>query len=304
MADLPAPFPHTVEAVYAALAKTASFGDSSGISMSDAVNPCDRALWLQLHWAAAARPFDGPGASRLKTGLDWERRLIDDLAEIGCQFDHHQERVLLANGFLRGRIDATATGLVEAPKTEHVVEVKSLKAEKFRAVVKHGVAKAQPSHWAQCQLYMHALGLTRAAYWCVNKDTDERHLERVEYDALFCLTTVARIERIAALDEPPGRLRDDPEAWECAFCPSRSLCHSAAFARVNCRTCIHGTLKPENLTCELTKNERNYKQQQAGCAEHRFIPGTVAGEQVDVIEGDRIVYRLCDGSIWIDGDGK
>lgn len=303
MADLPAPFPHTVEAVNAKLAANASGGDSAGISISDATNPCDRALWLALHWAATPRPFDGPGASRLTTGLKWEDRLLDDLSEIGCIFDHHQERVRLAGGWLRGKADATVTGIREAPVTEHVLECKSLKAADFRAVVKHGVQKAKPPHYAQMQLYCHAFGLTRAAYWCVNKDTDERHLERVHYDPVFCLQIVARIERIAAMQEPPGRLRDDPTAWECSFCPSHSICHSGAFARRNCRTCLHATLEPETLTCARDGSQRKYEAQQAGCGSHRYLPALVPLEQTDV-RGEAIVYRWADGSEWIDGDAE
>jgi hypothetical protein len=304
MVELPSPFPQTVEAVYASLAKEAHCGDSSGISFSEATNPCDRALWYALHWCAPPRPFDGPGASRLRTGLQWEDRLIDDLASIGCIFENHQQRVRLAGGYLRGKVDATATGLREAPKTEHLVECKSLKAEAFRAVVKHGVKKAEPKHWAQCQLYMHALALTRAAYWCVNKNTDERHLERIEYDPVFNIQVEARIERIALADEPPPRLRDDPAAWECLFCASSAICHSGKFARVNCRTCAHGTVNPENLTCERDGSLRNYSAQQQGCASHRFVPALVPGEQIDVREPDLIVYQMADGSEWVDGAVK
>ena len=301
MPELPPPFPHTVEAVYDALASEARGGDSVGIAVSEATNPCDRALFYALHWAATPRPFDGPGASRLKTGLWWEDRLIDDLAKIGVMFDHHQERVTLASGFLRGKVDATATGLREAPQTEHLVECKSLKGEAFRAVVKHGVAKAEPKHWGQCQIYMHALGLTRAAYWCVNKDTDERHLERIEYDPVFALRVVTRIEWIAALEEPPARLRDDPSAWECTFCPARAICHEKAFARRNCRTCAFSTLTADSLTCVRDGSTRKYAAQQEGCGRHRYLPGMVAGQQVDVRGEDEIVYRLHDGREWIDG---
>lgn len=300
MAELPAPFPATVDAVYTMLAAQARGGDSSGIAISEAMTPCDRALFYKLRWAAPPRPFDGPGASRLATGQRWEDRLIDDLINIGCGFGHHQEKFTLAGGWLRGRIEGVVSGLPEAPKTDHLLECKSVKAEKFRAVVKHGVAKAEPSHWAQCQLGAHAFGLTRAAYWIVNKDTDERHLERVPYDPVFCLQTVARIERIAALEAPPARLRDDPGAFECAFCPASAICHGGAFARRNCRTCLSSDLGVEALTCARDGSRRNYNAQQAGCDRHKFLPGLVPLEQIDV-RSEAIVYRRPDGSEWIDG---
>src|SRR5206468_27902 len=136
-------FPHTVAAVYEKLAKEARGGDGAGIAVSEATNPCDRALFYKLHWAAPPRPFDGPGASRLATGGRWEDRLIDDLISIGCGFGSHQAKFTLAGGWLRGKIEGIVSDLPEAPKTDHLLECKSLKAEKFRAVVKHGVAKAE-----------------------------------------------------------------------------------------------------------------------------------------------------------------
>ena len=303
MAALPDPLPHSVNAVYDVLAAEARGGDSTGIAVSDAIHSCDRYLFYKLHWAAEPRPTDGPGASRLKTGLYWEDRLIDDLARIGCIFDNHQLRVQLAGGWLRGRVDATATGFREAPVAEHLVECKSLKAEKFRAVVKHGVQKAIPEHYAQSQLYAHALGVNRIAYWCVNKDTDERHLERIHADPVYAMQIVSRIERIAALQEPPAKLHENPHAkmaWECGFCPALAICHDGAFARRNCRTCLRSTLTPEALTCERDGSVRKYEAQQAGCEHHRYMPGLVNAEQIDV-RGDAIVYRLADGSEWIDG---
>ena len=48
-------------------------------------------------------------------------------------------------GHLRGHLDAVVQGLLEAPKTPHVWDCKTSKAEKFRAVVKHGIRKTFPS---------------------------------------------------------------------------------------------------------------------------------------------------------------
>lgn len=303
MAAIPDPLPHTVNAVYDVLSADARGGDSTGVAISDAINPCDRAIWYRLRWAAEPKPTDGPGASRLKTGLYWEDRLIDDLARIGCVFDNHQLRVQLAGGWLRGRVDATATGFREAPVAKHLVECKSLKAEKFRAVVKHGVQKAIPEHYAQAQLYAHALGVARIAYWCVNKDTDERHLERIHADPVYAMQIVARIERIAAIQEPPAKLHENPHAkmaWECGFCPALAICHEGAFARRNCRTCLSATLSAESLMCERHSLTAQYAQQQIGCLDHQYMPGLVPGEQIDV-RGEAVVYRLADGSEWIDG---
>ena len=55
-----------------------------------------------------------------------------------------------------------ALGLLEAPKTWHVVEFKTHSAKSFRELAAKGVAEAKPQHWAQMQVYMHLTGITRA----------------------------------------------------------------------------------------------------------------------------------------------
>ena len=58
----------------------------------------------------------------------------------------------------------------------HVVETKSHKEKSFKELVKHnplgggeGLKKSKPDHYAQCQSYMHAQGLSRCIYLAVNK---------------------------------------------------------------------------------------------------------------------------------------
>lgn len=305
---IPAPIAHTAAAMDDAISALARSGDSSGVPMSAATSACDREIWYGLHWAAPLEKPKGPRERRFRTGLQYERWLLDDLRLTGADVQEIDEAtgkqvaVHLADGHLRGKVDGVATGIVEAPKTAHVVECKSMKAADFRAVLKHGVAKAKPDHWMQMQLYMHGLGLTRALYICANKDTDEVHTERVEYDATAALTTEARVERIAAAPQPPARAADDPASFTCRFCRAKEICHSGAWARFNCRTCLFSTPGPAGTwRCEKHGRGLDYKVAQAGCPDHRFIPDLVPGEQVDVLDGDMIVYRLRDGSSWTDG---
>jgi hypothetical protein len=56
------------------------------------------------------------------------------------------------------------------------------------------VKEAKPAHYVQCQLGMHALGLTRALYLVVNKDDETLYQERLEYDAAYCAKMLARAE--------------------------------------------------------------------------------------------------------------
>jgi hypothetical protein len=70
-------------------------------------------------------------------------------------------------------------GLPQAPKTPHILEIKTASDKYFREMEKSGVKKAKPEHWAQMQMYMKWSidqfkedGCTRAIYIVVNKDND------------------------------------------------------------------------------------------------------------------------------------
>lgn len=309
--DIPLPMAHTATAMDEAICATARSGDSAGVPMSAATNPCDRAIWYGFRWAAPQEQPRGPRQRRFRTGLQYERWLLDDLRLTGADVQEideatgRQVAVELADGHLRGKVDGIATGVVEAPKTVHVVECKSMKAADFRGVLKHGVEKHKPEHWMQMQLYMHGLGLTRALYICANKDTDEVHTERVEYDPVAALATEARVARIVGTEAPPAAASDDPTSFTCRFCTANEICHSGAWARTNCRTCLFSTPGPAaSWRCEKHGRPLDYRGMQAGCPDHRFIPALVPGEQLDVLAGDLIVYRLKDGSRWVDGEGR
>lgn len=313
MAALPPPIAHTAEAIDAAYVKTARNGDSMGVPMSQVINSCDRALWYFYRWCAELEAPEGSRQRRFATGEHYEEVMLRELRMIGCTVwdiddtTGKQFRVDLANGHLRGKLDGVAVGLPEAPATPHAVECKSSNDKSFKAITNGKVRDTKPEHHAQIQLYMHALGLTRGLYMLANKNDDARYLERVEYDAAFCLGIIARIERIVSLDRPPARLHEDPTskgAVECLFCTARPVCHEGRFARTNCRTCIASTPHDgPRWTCAKWDNEvRSYSAQQEGCSLHRFIPELVPGEQVDADPAaETITYRMADGSLWIDG---
>lgn len=312
MAELPKPMSHTALAIDEAFVKAARDGDSMGVPMSQVINPCDRAIWFAFRWAAPGEAPEGARQRRFDTGNLYERRLLDMLRMIGCEVVEIDEttgrqfRVDLAGGHIRGKMDGLATGIPEAPVAVHVVECKSANDKSFKAIVKGPIRETKPEHHAQLQLYLHATGHRRGLYMLANKNTDEIHVERVEYDPAFCLGLIARIERIVALQAPPARLHDDPEskaAFACKFCPALTICHEGAFPRRNCRTCLESEVTDGPCwTCGIDGSVRRYDDQQRGCPDHRFIPTLVPGEQIDADPASRtITYRMPDGSTWVDG---
>lgn len=315
MAIIPEPISHTVEAIYTALASQSRSGDSRGIPMSSVADECERKLWFALRWAAPGEEITGQKQRRFGTGFREEDRLLSDLEAAGFQVERfdsatgRQFTVRLADGWLRGKMDGRVLGLPEAPATLHVVECKSHSDKSFKELVKKKLQAAKPDHYAQCQAYMHAEGLTRCLYLAVNKNTDELYAERVEYDLEFGLRLEAKVLRVVSTDRAPVRLYDDPKskaAFACNWCPALALCHEGGWARRNCRTCLSAELRSgAEVWCGLTGQQRSYDEQQAGCPAHLYLPDLVPGEQVDASEAERTVtYRLASGETWIDGQGR
>lgn len=308
MAPLPKPQSTTVGAIYAAYEAQAKSWDSWGISVGEAGTECDRALWYTFRWASAHEVHTGRQLRLFETGNIEEDRLVADLERIGVEVYGQQDKIRLVSGFVRGKCDGKAMNVPEASKTEHVLEFKSSNAKGFALIVKDGCQKAKPLHYAQCQLGMHAFGLTRCLYLVSCKDSDSLYSERIEYDLEFCLRLVARCERIVFSDTPPSRISENPEFFGCMFCKHKAVCHHDAQPRVNCRTCLHA--QPESggdchISCARWAKPLSIDEQRDGCPAHLYLPGLVNGEQIDVDEdAETITYKMKSGEVWVDGEGR
>ncbi len=312
MTDFPPEVQHTVLQIWRAYEKRGKQGgDNLGVPMSQVGNECSRAIWYQLHWANDREVIDGLKQRRFDTGNIEETRLLNDLEAAGFQVTRidpssgKQFQAVLACGWLRGKLDGIVLGLPEAPLKEHVVECKSHNEKSFKELVKKGVAEAKPDHHLQCQLYMRATGLQRCLYLAVNKNNDQLYSERIKYNADLVDKVEARIAFIVASASPPPKLHADPSkrsAFACQWCNARPECHEGRFARRNCRTCLSSDLLDGPVVrCRFWDKELDYKEQQAGCPEHRYIPALVPGKQVDSDEEKRtITYKLSNGTEWVD----
>lgn len=305
MAPIPKPTASTVRAIYAAYEAAANSWDSWGISVGSANAECDRALWFTFRWVSHQPKKSGRILRLFDTGHIEEDRLVADLQRIGVDVYGQQDKIRLVGAHVRGKCDGKAMGIPEAPKTEHLCEFKSSKHDKFKEIVKKGCKDAQPLHFGQCQLGMHAFGLTRALYLVSCKDTDELYAERIEYDAEFTLRLIARLERVINSAEPPSGICTKPDDFRGMFCDHHSVCQEGAWPRSNCRTCLHST--PEmggdaHWSCARWTKPLSIDEQREGCPAHLFVPALVPGELLDSDEeAETVLYRLRNGRLWTDG---
>lgn len=323
MAELPPPNSATLDAIYGAYESKRSSEWFGSLGMSSLGNECDRAIWYSWRKASAPESLDGRKARLFQTGHREEARLIDDLRRAGLRvFDTDaatgkQFKVSDYGGHLSGRLDGKCIGVKEAPSTWHVLEAKTHNEKSFKSLVKDGVEKSKPGHFAQMQLYMHyESALDRSLYIAANKNDEGLYVERVRYDPSKALPIIARVERILQAARPPAKLHEDPTskaAFACGWCPSRAICHEGEFARSHCRTCLHCTpiLDAANdrapWRCDLHGRELSQQDQQAGCPAHLFIPDLVPGRQIDADpDTGTVTYAMDDGTTWTDGalDGE
>ncbi|MHB2169943.1 PD-(D/E)XK nuclease family protein [Alsobacter sp. R-9] len=303
MPQLPDPTTHTVGAIYAAYERAAERDERTYLGASVIGDECERRLWYGFRWATPPEDFDGRKLRLLETGHHEEARMIEDLGAAGVEvWDRNPETgeqwcVVAVDGHFRGHLDGVVLRVPEAPSTPHVLECKTHNEKSFKELVSKGVEASKPTHFAQMQVYMDLMGIPRALYLAVNKNTDEIYAERIAYDPVKAGQILAKAERIIRADRPPIGL--DAKAWQCGYCPAGGVCRDRQFARRNCRTCLHATPIADGWRCELQDRNLTTDDQRAGCPSHRFIPALVPGEQIDV-DGDRIIYALPGGQ-WIDG---
>ncbi|MCA3575507.1 MAG: oxidoreductase [Aestuariivirga sp.] len=303
MAELPAPQTPTLSAIYAAYEAEQGDGFRDHLGASLIGKACARALWYDFRWVTASR-HPGRLLRLFETGQLEEERLVRNLRATGATVlevdpeTGRQFRVEAHGGHFGGSLDGVAIGLLEAPKTWHVLEFKTHSVKSFADLVAKGVVASKPQHAAQMQVYMHLTGITRALYVAVCKDTDALHIERIEADKELAERLLDKAHRIIFAQRPLPRLSDDPAWYECRMCAHHDVCHGGGAATVNCRTCLHVTPLEGGWHCARHDRMQGSQEQRDACGRHLFIPDLVPGEVTDAGD-DHVAYRMKDGAIWV-----
>lgn len=272
MALLPETTNKTVELIYSTYTNSPPRG---WLGASQIGNPCERALWYSFHHCKL--PSFEPRMLRLfETGKREEERVIRELRQAGIQVwdrgdDGNQIRFEMFGGKFAGSIDGMVLGIPEAPKTEHLLEIKTSSDKNYKTLIKNGVEKSKPLHYAQMQVYMGAFNLTRALYIVVNKNTDEIYSERLEFHKPTYDLLIQKAERIVTSDAQ----LEKTESFECKWCEFQKICNWEEMPRVCCRTCAHWGKCPYEALCKM----------------HIFNPHLVNSEAVDASEEENwILY--------------
>ena len=304
MAELPAITSLTREAIFAGYEADASDGFRSHLGASLIGKACERALWYDFRWTTKAR-FDGRVLRLFETGNREEERLVRNLRRTGATVlevdpeTGRQFRVQAHGGHFGGSLDGVALHLLEAPKAWHVLEFKTHSNKSFTDLVAKKVRESKPQHFAQMQIYMHLMGMNRAMYLAVNKDTDDLYVQRVEADVAYAEQLLEKARRIIFAPTPLPRISEEPSWYQCRLCDHADVCHGPRAAEVNCRTCLHSSPVEGGWHCDRHQKPLSEVDQRTGCEQHLYLPPLVPAAQVDAGE-DWVDYQFSDGVRWRD----
>ena len=316
----------TVDAIYARYKKVGDLEQPRGyLGASIIGHPCERFLWYTFRYCCKPE-FSGRMYRLFDTGEKEEARFVADLRAIGCtvhdtvEGQKEQFAVSAIGGHFGGHLDGCILGLPKAPKTWHVLEFKTHNAKSFAKLTKDGVEKAKPQHYAQCQIYMHLTGMTRALYLAKNKDTDELHSERIRYDKKHAEQLIERAKRIITWTVPPERISDRPDFWKCQFCEAKAICfgiqeigkyQALPVPAISCRQCCHATPTMDgNAHWKCEKHNRGLSEidQAKVCDDHLCLPGLFAHSIPIDYSKDHIEFSLLEQTktndqLWKHGKG-
>lgn len=282
---------------------------------------CARRIWFSFRWALP-RSFPATSYRAIQDGHRGEAQMAGWLRTVpGIELwttdpDDPQRPIgfVACSGHFRGHLDGIISGLYQAPQTPHVWEHKVCNEIKWNKLVKliqqHGEKAAlalwDAVYYAQAQVYMHQMDLTRH-YLTVGTPGNRQLVScRTEYRAQAAKVLLKKAEQIITADRPPLKISDNPTWYQCKLCDYHALCHGPALPAVNCRTCAHSTARLDESrpwTCE--QRQAAIDGDQAGCDHHAFHPDLLANTaepvNADPKTGTITFRRKSDGATWDNG---
>jgi len=132
-----------------------------------------------------------------------------------------------------GHVDGIIKGLVQAPKTPHVLEVKCVGEKGFaefkKLVFEYGEKRAleqwNSSYYSQAQVYMRYFNLDRHYLVVALAGGRDMAACRTEFNPEYAEKLVDKAERILQATTEPARVSDKPDFYQCRWCPFKEICH-------------------------------------------------------------------------------
>lgn len=236
------------------------------LGMSMLAHPCERYLWYTFRWCYQS--FISYRMQRLfNRGHDEEEKVIQLLKDVGIHVYGEQDEAVDCFGHVKGHRDGACKNVIEAPKTDHLLEIKTMNDTYFKNIVKVGLLNAKPVYYGQCYMYMYEFNLKRTLFIAVNKNDDNIYIERLRFEDNYTLPKMLleKAESIILSEFPPDK-KYKPTWYECKYCDAKDICHFSHPVEINCRTCQQLDLMKEGLwSCNFHGQLRSTEEQRVAC---------------------------------------
>ncbi len=198
---------------------------------------CARALQFEFFNAPKdeGKGFNGQTLRTFQIGhvlediaAGWLRKAGLDLRTVKA--DGKQYGFETAKGLIRGHIDGVIVGGPdECGPYPRLWECKTANAKKWREMEKHKIQKANPTYYAQMQIYMAYMDLAEnpALFTAINKDTSEIYFEDVPFDTAVAQEMSdkgARIIEACLAGDMLPRVAAEPSFYLCKWCSWADRC--------------------------------------------------------------------------------
>lgn len=284
---------------------------SDNLGASSIGMPCERALYLDFHWATNPSEIKGVMLRLFDMGAREEDIMIENLKKIGVDIRHtgpEQLKIQLAPHIIVKPDGVIYGGLPEHEEEKLAFECKTMNKANFEKVEKQSVKKAKPEYYAQAQCEMKALDVDSALFTVLCKDNSQIYSEIIERNDEYISWLLQRADKIIYQEKTlPEMYAVSPDSPFCKFCKHASFCYvSNECTEINCRTCAWCKAEGNNTwTCGVFNSEIPYSAQTKGCSCHSFKPCLVPYEEWKEcsVENKYIAFKKADGTSINNGYG-
>lgn len=247
------------------------------LGASEIGEECQRRIWAGWRWLQQ-KQFAPKMLRLFDRGHNTEGRCSEFLRAAGFVVEDINpatgEQFIFSDlgGHYGGSCDGRSFHPIYFPNDWLVNEYKTHNQKSFDKLIKLGVRRAKPRHYAQHSSYGRRFGCRFGVYVGINKNDDNIHLEIVELDWSLADHLTENARAVITSQVPLQRMKNaSPSFYECKFCEQLGNCFYRQQPDKNCRSCVRAQPIDGAWLCTEYNQPIPDDVMKVGCAAWRSI---------------------------------